>query len=341
MNNLVQKLMLGCSATAMFTLFSAGAQAQQPAPNENNVESVVVSGSRITISGYEAPTPVTVVDAEKIESNAYANITDDIRQLPQINSPPASFGVSQGAASPGTAGANLLNLRNLGINRTLVLFDGQRIVNSNLTGGVDITTLPSAVVQRVDVVTGGASAAWGSDAVAGVVNFIIDKNFVGFKGKFQGGSTTDSMIRSLSAQAMWGQNFAGDRGHIEIAGEYNNRPDTALLIEQKWYRGTYLVTNPGVTAATASNTNPLFVPANNVGLANSTIGGLVTASPAGTGVVGVNGVTALAPVNAFRGIRFVQGGQVQQVNFGNLTGSALSNGGSLTDRDSEAPWQTL
>src|SRR6185295_17739628 len=264
-----------------------------------------------------------------------------IRQLPQVNSPPASFGVSQGAASPGTAGANLLNLRNLGINRTLVLFDGQRIVNYNLTGGVDITTLPSAVVQRVDVVTGGASAAWGSDAVAGVVNFIIDKNFVGFKGRFQGGATTDSMIRSLSAQAMWGQNFAGDRGHIEIAGEYNNRPDTALLIEQKWYRGTYLVSNPGVTAATASNANPLFVPANNVGLAVGTIGGLVTSSPAGTGTVGVNGVTALAPANAFRGIRFVQGGQVQQVNFGNITNGARSNGGSLTYRDSEAPWQTL
>src|SRR6478752_3154537 len=121
MNNLVQKLMLGCSATAMVTLFSHGAYAQQPAAAEN-VEAVTVSGSRITISGYEAPTPVTVVDTEKLESNAYGNIAEDVRQLPQLNSPPASFGVSQGAASPGTAGANLLNLRNLGINRTLVLF---------------------------------------------------------------------------------------------------------------------------------------------------------------------------------------------------------------------------
>ena len=111
MNNLVQNLMRGCSATAMFTLLIHGAQAQQSA---DNVESVVVSGSRISIGGFQAPTPVTVVDTEKLESNAYANITDDVRQLPQVNSPPASFGVSQGAASPGTAGANLLNLRNLG-----------------------------------------------------------------------------------------------------------------------------------------------------------------------------------------------------------------------------------
>src|ERR1044071_6439897 len=132
MNNLVQKLMLGCSATAMVALGIPGALAQQQAAPSENVESVTVSGSRITIGGFQAPTPVTVVDTEKLESNAYANITDDVRQLPQVNSPPASFGVSQGAASPGTAGANLLNLRNLGVNRTLVLFDGQRIVNSNL-----------------------------------------------------------------------------------------------------------------------------------------------------------------------------------------------------------------
>src|SRR6185503_9221265 len=298
MNNLVQKLMLGCSATAMVALGIPGAQAQPQQTPSENVESVTVSGSRITIGGFTAPTPVTVVDSEKLEQNAYANITDNIRQLPQLNTNPASFGASQGSGSPGNAGANLLNLRNLGLNRTLVLFDGQRIVNYNLTGGVDITTLPSAVVQRVDVVTGGASAAWGSDAVAGVVNFIIDKNFVGFKGKFQGGSTTDSMVRSLSASAMWGQNFAGDRGHIEFAGEYNNRPDTALLIEQKWYRGTYLVANPGITAANASNANPLLVPANNVGLAVATIGGLVTSSPAANAFASfVPGGVAL-PANA-------------------------------------------
>jgi len=180
-----------------------------------------------------------------------------------------------------------------------------------------------------------------------VVNFIIDKNFVGLKGSIQGGENTDSVVRSYSAQAMWGQNFAGDRGHIEFAGQYNQRPDTALLLEQKWYRGTYLVANPSFTAATASNSNPQFVLADHVGLANSTQGGIINLSAAGTGTVGVNGVTALAPANALKGIRFVGNGQVQQVNYGNVTACGsngvctLSNGGSLTDRDSEAPWQTL
>ncbi|HKQ45464.1 MAG TPA: TonB-dependent receptor [Rhizomicrobium sp.] len=338
MNNLVQKLMLGCSSAAIFTALAVSAQAQQPA---ENVESVVVSGSRISIGGFEAPTPVTVVDTEKLQSNAYGHIADSIRQLPQVNSNPTSFGASQGSANTGNAGANLLNLRNLGNNRTLILFDGQRIVNSNLTGGVDTTTLPSAIVSRVDVVTGGASAAWGSDAVAGVVNFVIDKNFVGFKGKIQGGETTSGLVRSISADAVWGSNFFGDRGHLELAASFNKRPDTVLLIEQKWYRGTFLVANPGVTAATATNATPQFVLADHVGLANSTMGGLITSSTAGTGTVGVGGVTALAPANALRGIRFVENGRVEQVNFGNITAGVLSNGGSLTDRDSEAPWQTI
>jgi outer membrane receptor protein involved in Fe transport len=355
----------------MFTVLVPSAQAQQAQQTQQsaeNVESVTVSASRISISGFEAPTPVTVVDTEKLQMNAYANITDDVRQLPQVNSPPASFGVSQGAASPGTAGANLLNLRNLGINRTLVLFDGQRVVNANLTGGVDITTLPSAIVSRVDVVTGGASAAWGSDAVAGVVNFVIDKNYVGFKGSVQGADTTNGEVRSLSAQAVWGENFFGNRGHLEVAAQYNLRPDTALLIDEKWYRGAYLVSNPAFTAATASATNTQFVVANHVGLANSSMGGLITSSPSPSSFVsgitpgsstntaaqnlagnlaylqslGFTGVgTSLAGANALKGIQFVGSGQVQQVNFGNVTAGALSNGGSLTDRGSEAPWQTL
>src|SRR6188474_1093371 len=103
MNNLMQRLMVGCSATAMFTLLAPNAYAQ---PTETNVETVVSSGSRITISGYEAPTPVTVIDTEKLQANAYGNIAEDVRQLPQLNSPPASFGASQGAAAPGNAGAN-------------------------------------------------------------------------------------------------------------------------------------------------------------------------------------------------------------------------------------------
>ena len=104
----------------------------------------------------------------------------------------------------------------------------------------------------------------------------------GLKGSIQGGENTDSVVRSYSAQVMWGQNFAADRGHLELAAQYNQRPDPALLLEQKWYRGTYLVANPSFTAATASNSNPQFVLADHVGLANSTRGGIINLSAAGT-----------------------------------------------------------
>src|SRR6516164_6966176 len=155
MANLLQKLMLGSSAAALVAAMPInGAMAQG-----DEIEQVVVSASRVTIAGYTQPTPVTVVGAAQLEKDAYANIQDAVRELPQVQSPPASFGASQGAGSPGTAGLNLVNLRNLGTNRTLILFDSQRVVVSNISGGVDITTLPSAVVQRVDIVTGGASAA--------------------------------------------------------------------------------------------------------------------------------------------------------------------------------------
>lgn len=337
MNNFVQRLMLGCSSAAMITAFVAGAQAQQL---EGAAEEITVSGSRITIGGFTAPTPVTVVGTKELESAAYGNIQDSVRQLPMVNSPPASYGASQGSGAPGNAGANFLNLRNLGTNRTLILFDGQRVVNSNLTGGVDITTLPASVISRVDVVTGGASAAWGSDAVAGVVNFIIEKNFKGFKGNVQAGTTTNSLVRQFSANAMWGADFDGGRGSIEIAGSYNYRPDTALLIEQKWYRGTYLVANPGITAANASAASPQYVLADNVGLINTIPGGIIVSSPAGT-VAGQPNADLRAPANALRYIRFTGEGKAELVNPGNVTNGVLSNGGSINEYDSYAPLQTI
>src|ERR1700722_3758247 len=131
MDNLLQKLMLGGSTAALLAAMPvAGALAQ-----EGDIEQVVVSASRITIAGYTQPTPVTVVGAAQLEKDAFANIQDAVRQLPQVQSPPASFSASQGSGSPGQAGLNLVNLRNLGNTRTLILFDSQRVVVSNLTGG--------------------------------------------------------------------------------------------------------------------------------------------------------------------------------------------------------------
>jgi outer membrane receptor for ferrienterochelin and colicin len=187
MESLGKKLMLGGSMAAMLAAITSSANAQEPAAPVENVE---VSASRIQIQGYEAPTPVTVIGAAQLQRDAKVNIGDAIRELPAVGGRGDSLanGSHSGNSSQGDAGLETVDLRGLGVVRTLVLFDGQRIVTSNpnsggppAIGGVDLSTIPSGIIQRVDVVTGGASAAWGSDAVAGVVNLVIEKNFSGFK----------------------------------------------------------------------------------------------------------------------------------------------------------------
>ena len=203
MNNLLQRLMLGGSTVALAAAASmTSAQAQG-----NDIEQVVVSASRITIAGYTQPTPVTVVGAAQLEKDAFANITDAVRQLPSVSAPPSTNGNQNGGGFSGTEGVDILNLRSLGITRTLVLFDGQRVVQSNITGGVDVSTLPSAIISRVDIVTGGASAAWGSDAVAGVVNFILNKNFDGFKATAEASSNYNNSYETVKTQLAWGGRY--------------------------------------------------------------------------------------------------------------------------------------
>ena len=327
MDNLLQKLMLGGSTAALVAAMPiAGAYAQ----GGGDIEQVVVSASRISIAGYTQPTPVTVVGAAQLEKDAYSNIEDAVRNLPQVQSPPASFGASQGGGSPGTAGLSLVNLRNLGLTRTLILFDSQRVAVSNLTGGVDISTLPSAVIQRVDIVTGGASAAWGSDAVAGVVNFVLNKNFNGWKSSVEASDTYNGLNRSFNMSTAWGGDIDGGRGHLVIAGTYLMRPDTTLMNQENWYRGAYWVSNPAFVTNPAA---PQLIVANDVGYVGPT-GGLIGQSPVGTG-------PTPAPANALRGIEFVGAGIPQLVNFGNLTANTISNGGSLTAADGLAPWQTI
>lgn len=136
---------------------------------------VVVTGSRIVRNGNSAPTPVTVLSAADIAQRSPSNVADYVNQLPAMGqgNTPRSTTVYANA----TGGANQLNARGLGVTRTLVLLDGRRVVGSGVSPAVDVNMLPQNLIQRVDVVTGGASAAYGSDAVAGVVNFILDTKF--------------------------------------------------------------------------------------------------------------------------------------------------------------------
>ena len=321
MDNLCRKLMLGGSTAALFAVLSvAGAQAQ----DKDDIEQVVVSASRITIAGYQQPTPVTVVGAEALAEEAKADLGDAIRELPAVqgagNGSPQQ-GSNSVTISGAPAGQSNLALRGLGLLRTLVLFDGQRVVQSNITGGVDLDTIPSSLVQRVDIVTGGASAAWGSDAVAGVVNLVLNKNFDGFKASAQVGDDYNDTYRSIQTQATWGGDIFGGRGHIVASASFVDAPDTVYSGQAHWFNKTQLVPNP-------TNSNELLHE-NNIGQSQATPGGLITASPA----VAATGT----PANAFANIAFEgSSGTPTHINPGNVAG-AVAWGGALNYYTSQTP----
>src|SRR5579859_7522365 len=239
MENLCKKLMLGGSMAAMVAAISSTAQAQEAAAPE----SVTVSASRIQIQGYEAPTPVTVIGVEQLNRDAKVDLGDAIRELPAVGGRGDSpgNGSHSGNASQGDAGIDTVDLRGLGVVRTLVLFDGQRVVTSNpnsggppAIGGVDLSTIPTSVIERVDVVTGGASAAWGSDAVAGVVNLVINKHFTGFKANANFGNDSHDDHKSYKFEVVAGTDFLGGRAHTEFAANYTMSPDTFYNWNRKW-----------------------------------------------------------------------------------------------------------
>jgi len=181
-------------------------------------ETIVVTGSRIARSGFTAPTPVTVVGEERLQALAITNVADALNQLPSFR---ASASPANQQTFGGNVGARVLDLRALGAPRTLVLVDGRRFVPSTSEGTVDINLIPSGLVQRTEVVTGGASAVYGSDAVAGVVNFILDRKFTGFKAEILGGISERGDDSNQFASFAAGTNV-GERGHIVIAAEYEN-----------------------------------------------------------------------------------------------------------------------
>jgi len=289
---------------------AAWAQDQAPAAASEVRDDIVVTGTRVVRDGYNAPTPVTVIDASAIASKAAANIADFVNELPSLTgstSPRANIS----SIGNGLAGLNALNLRNLGAVRTLVLLDGQRVAASHLTGLVDINQFPESLVSRVDVVTGGASAGWGSDAVSGVVNFILDKKYTGLKGEIQGGVTNYGDGRNYKVSLTAGTSFADDRGHLLVAAEHAYNQGIRGLGKRKWYNRAKIFNNP---AYTATNGQPRLLALPNVGFSTATPGGVITAGP-------------------LRGTYFGEGGTPAQLNYGPIVSDPAMQGGDSAYSD--------
>ena len=178
---------------------------------------MVVTGSRVIQNGNAAPTPVTVLSSEKLLETTPTNIPDALNRLPQ-------FASNSSTRSIGTAGSNpsgnFLNLRRFGSQRNLILVDGSRVPPTAASGAVDTNVIPQSLVQRVEIVTGGASAVYGSDAVTGVINFIMDRNFNGLKFNSQVGVSTYGDAENWRLGGAAGTKLFGGRGHIEASYDY-------------------------------------------------------------------------------------------------------------------------
>ncbi len=180
---------------------------------------VIVTGSRIARPTLESPVPVTSISSQDLTATGTVNIGEVLNQLPALR---ATFSQSNSERFIGTSGFDFLDLRGLGANRTLVLVNGRRHVTSSPGDYlVDTNAIPNELVDRVDVVTGGNSAIYGSDAVAGVVNFVLKRNYEGLLATGQGSVTSRGDRGSYFGALVAGKNFAEGKGNIAVALEYS------------------------------------------------------------------------------------------------------------------------
>ena len=281
-----------------------GAQADQaPAAEESGgVPEVTVTGTRITSNGYNQPTPVTVATSEDLLKSTPTNLADALNStLPQFaNSASPSRASHNFTSSPGNENGNILNLRGVGGQRTLILFDGIRMPPTTYFGDVDVDVLPEMLVQRTDVVTGGAAAVYGSDAVAGVVNFMLDRNFTGIKTEGQYGEAERSDNENYRFGLAGGFKLLDGRAHLLVSAEtYDNKG--MLRSDRAVARADYVFVGAvaGSASPPGSAANP-YVMKPNVSIAASSPTGLMLSGPlagqqftaGGTGVVPFNPGTA-------------------------------------------------
>lgn len=209
---------------------------------QDAVEEIQVTGSRLVRTTMETPTPVTTMDAAELAAMAPGNLIDGLVQMPQFYANLTPDGVNGGQ----NAGGSNVNMRGAGANRTLTLLNGRRVVSSNRFGTVDVSLFPEDLLRSVETVTGGASASYGTDAVAGVVNFILDTDFVGFKTHGQGGTNELGDGRTWEAGAAFGYEFENGLHVMGSLSAYDMAPMRSLesLMDRPYIRNYARVTNP-------------------------------------------------------------------------------------------------
>ncbi|MEJ0042638.1 MAG: TonB-dependent receptor, partial [Rhizomicrobium sp.] len=292
------------AAAAGILLLSDPVSAQTAPAATEDVETVVVTGSHITTPGFEAPTPVTSLSDATIKQAGALNAQALETQIPQLA--PNVFAQQ----SNGNPGQSTFNLRNLGTTRTLLLLDGQRLMPTSYDGSTDANIIPLSLIKRFDVVTGGASAAYGSDAVAGVVNIVLDNDYEGLKGNVQAGESQYHDNKEFDASLTGGVAFDGGRGHLVVSGEiYGNGGSDFGTGRRPWARqGWWEGANPNYVAGVANGQTQFLVMPNAL-FSAMTNGGLIDTGP-------------------LKGIYFGPGGAPQAMTYGKNVGPTFMQGGS-------------
>ena len=272
---------------------------------------IVVTGSRVGLRGFQAPTPTRVLTSEQLASRGLANVGEFLNEVPSLR-PTSSPSTNTQTALGG--GQFYADLRGLGSIRTLTLVDGRRFVPSTASGQVDLNLIPTLLVSRIDVVTGGASAAYGSDAISGVVNVILDRKLSGFRADLSSGISEEGDAGERHASLAFGTDFAGGKGHFTVGGEYVDSDGVDSYFSRDWGREQQeLVSYVGARPADA----PSRFYARGVQALNYAYGGVI---------LGVNADTNAANgVDVLRGIQFGPGGTVQAFPYGNAIGTSATD----------------
>lgn len=226
---LLASTMIGGAALMAFAVTPAAAQ--EPASDQaTEVDTIVVTGSRIVRQDFEAISPVTTVGQEQLELTQTLTVESLLNELPQVV--PGNMRTSNNSGGEPFA---TVDLRGLGVNRNLVLVNGERVPSSSTFGTVDLNTIPASLIERVEVVTGGASAVYGSDAISGVVNFILKDDFEGAELSATYGSSFEGNAPEFEFSGLLGGDFANGRGNLTAYASYYTR-DSVLQSEFDWSR---------------------------------------------------------------------------------------------------------
>lgn len=261
-------LMAGVSVLAI----STSSFAQTPPPGGatgDPLEEVVVTGSRIARTTFETPTPVTSVSEKQLEAKAAPTLVELLRDVPALRP-------NRNNNFATDVGGSTFNMRSLGPTRTLVLIDGQRVMNSSPTGSFDLNLLPAPLISRLEIVTAGASSVYGSDAVTGVVNVFLSNNLDGGKADIQGTMSTHGDVETYSASLAYGTKFLDGRGRFVIGASYYDRPKILYQKSRDWGDDGYTLIPNAAYTPTNGQFRQIF--ATDVRLSQMTFGGVITSN---------------------------------------------------------------